>query len=311
MIPVMLDVDPGHDDAVAIMLACGATELEVRAVTTVAGNVPLEKTTRNALRVLTFLGCSEIPVAAGAGAPLERQLVTAEHVHGQSGLDGVKLPEPGFEPDGRGALRLMAEVVRGSSEPVALIPTGPLTNVAAFLRECPELRSGVERVVLMGGSHGPGNTTPAAEFNAYVDPEAARAVFRSGLPVTMVGLDVTRKAVAGPGELQALRNLGRVGNAAADLASYGFGGSAGSGPIHDAVAVAAVVEPGLLETRPAYVDVECEGGITCDETVCDFAGVAGEPPNAGVGLDLDPERFFELLYRSLKNLREAGSGPAS
>lgn len=302
MVPVILDVDPGHDDALAVMLACGAPELEVRGVTTVAGNVPLEKTTRNALRVLSFLGRTEVPVAAGADAPLERELVTAEHVHGRSGLDGVGLPEPVFEPDGRGAVRLMAEVVRGSPNPVTLIPTGPLTNVARLLEEYPELRRGLDRVVLMGGSHGPGNTTPAAEFNAYVDPEAARLVFRSGLHVTMVGLDVTRKAVAGEAEVQRLRALGAVGNAAADLATYGFGESAGSGPIHDAVAVASVIEPGILQTRPAHVDVECEGELTRGETVCDFAGVTGEPPNAEVGLDLDPQRFFEVLHRSLANL---------
>jgi len=205
--PIILDVDPGHDDAVALMLACGAPELGVRAVTTVAGNVPLQKTTRNALRVLSLIGREDVPVGAGAEAPLARPLRTAENIHGESGLDGPKLAEPTFAPDERDAVRLMADVVEESVEPVTLIPTGPLTNVATFLEEHPRLKESIGRIVLMGGSMGLGNTTPAAEFNVYVDPEAARIVFESGLPVTMVGLDVTHEAAAGPEEVRRLQAL--------------------------------------------------------------------------------------------------------
>src|SRR5918992_262871 len=289
------------------MFACGAPELDVLAVTTVAGNVPLEKTTRNALRILSLIGRPDIPVAAGAASPLHRPLHTAENIHGESGLDGPEIPAPSFEPDERGATELIADTLREAPEPVTLIPTGPLTNVAAFLREHPELKERVARISLMGGSIGLGNTTPAAEFNVYVDPEAAREVFESGLPITMSGLDVTHQAGAGPEERERLRSLGGVGGVVAGLRDffaatyeriYGFDAP----PLHDPVAVAAVLEPGLLKTRPMRGDVECQGELTRGETVCDFYGVTGEPPNAEVGVELARESFFELLYESLARL---------
>jgi inosine-uridine nucleoside N-ribohydrolase len=305
--PVILDVDPGHDDAVAVMLACGAPALDLLAVTTVAGNAPLEKTTRNALRVLSLIGHTDVPVAAGASSPLHRPLHTAEDIHGESGLDGPKIPDPSFEPDERTATDLIADTLREAPEPVTLIPTGPLTNVATFLREHPELKDRVAHISLMGGSIGLGNTTPAAEFNVYVDPEAAREVFESGLPITMSGLDVTHQAGAGPAERENLRSLGRIGAVAAELLEffagtyervYGFGAP----PLHDAVAVATVMELGLLQTRPMRVDVECESELTRGESVCDFYGVTGKPPNAEVGVELDRESFFDLLYRVLGRL---------
>ncbi|MDX6380157.1 MAG: hypothetical protein QOI57_1181 [Rubrobacteraceae bacterium] len=305
--PVILDVDPGHDDAVALMLACGAPELEVRAVTTVAGNVSLPKTTRNALRVLSLIGCDDVPVGMGAEAPLVRLLHTAEDIHGESGLDGPELAEPTFSPDERGAIRLMADILEASTEPVTLIPTGPLTNVATFLEKHPRLKEKIARIVLMGGSMGLGNTTPAAEFNIYVDPEAARTVFRSGLQITKVGLDVTHKAGAGPEEARRLRTIGRVGEVAAELVTfftdtYKRTFRFDAPPIHDAVAVAAVVEPGILETRPMRVEIECESELTRGETVCDMHGVWGKPPNAEVGVKLDRAAFFQILFRSLKEL---------
>jgi pyrimidine-specific ribonucleoside hydrolase len=307
-IPVILDVDPGHDDAVALMFACGAPELDLLAVTTVAGNVSLEKTTRNALRVLSLIGRTDVPVAAGAASPLERRLHTAEDIHGESGLEGPEIPDAAFEPDGRGATDLIADTLREAPEPVTLIPTGPLTNIARFLREHPDLTDRIARISLMGGSIGLGNTTPAAEFNVYVDPEAASVVFESGIPITMSGLDVTHQTGVGPGERQRLRSLGRIGGVVAELMEffaatyervYGFGAP----PLHDPVALAAVVEPALLETRPMRVDVECEGELTRGETVCDFYGVTGKPPNAEVGVKLERDAFFDLLYRSLGNLR--------
>jgi pyrimidine-specific ribonucleoside hydrolase len=306
-IPAILDVDPGHDDAVAIMLACAAPDLDLLAVTTVAGNVPLDKTTRNALRVLSLIGHTDVPVAAGAPSPLHRPLHTAENIHGESGLEGPEIPDPSFEPDECGATALIADTLREAPEPVTLIPTGPLTNIAAFLREHPELKERVARISLMGGSIGLGNTTPAAEFNVYVDPEAAREVFESGIPITMSGLDVTHQARAGPAERELLRSLGRTGGVVAGLLEffagtyeriYGFDAP----PLHDPVAVAAVLEPGLLKTHPMRVDVECQGELTRGETVCDFYGVTGRPPNAEVGVELDREGFFELLYRTLGRL---------
>ena len=267
----------------------------------------MEKTTRNALRVLSLIGHVDVPVGAGVEAPLVRPLHTAEHIHGESGLDGPELPEPAFAADGRGAVRLIADVVESSGEPITLVPTGPLTNVATFLEEYPQLKENVSRMVLMGGSVGPGNTTPAAEYNIYVDPEAASIVFGSGLPVTMVGLDVTREATAGPEEVRRLRNLGRVGEVAVELVTVCAGAysrvyRSGGLPIHDAVAVAAVIELGIIESCPMRVEIECHGELTRGETVCDVHGVWGKPSNTEVGLELDREVFFEILYRSLGKL---------
>src|SRR5215207_4012963 len=305
--PVILDVDPGHDDAVAIMLACGAPDLDLLAVTTVAGNVPLEKTTRNALRVLSLIGHSDVPVAAGASSPLYRPLHTAENIHGESGLDGLEIPDPSFEPDERGAVKLIADTLRRAPEPVTLVPVGPLTNVALVLREHPELNERVARISLMGGSIGLGNTTPAAEFNIYVDPEAAREGFESGLPITMSGLDITHQARAGPKERERLRAMGNVGSVVAGFldffaATYERTFGFDAPPLHDPVAVAAVLESDLLKTRPMRVDIECESELTRGETVCDFYGVTGKKPNAEVGVDLDRENFFELLYGALGRL---------
>jgi len=303
-----MDVDPGHDDAVALMLACGHPDLDLLAVTTVAGNVSLEKTTHNALRVLSLVGCTDVPVGAGASEPLERPLHTAENIHGKSGLDGPEeIPEPSFVADERGAVDLISDTLRASSEPVTLVCVGPLTNVAGFLREHPDLKDRVGRISLMGGSMGLGNTKPAAEFNIYVDPEAAREVFESGLPITMSGLDVTHQASAGPEERERLRATGRVGGVVAGLLDFfastyerTFGFDAP--PLHDPVAVAAVLEPGLLKTRPMRVDIECESDLTRGETVCDFYGVTGRAPNAEVGLELDREGFFKLLFEALGRL---------
>jgi pyrimidine-specific ribonucleoside hydrolase len=305
--PVILDVDPGHDDAVALMMACGSPDLDLLAVTTVAGNVSLEKTTRNALRVLSLVGYTHVPVAAGAPEPLRRSLRTAEDIHGESGLDGPEIPEAGFEPDERGAVELIADTLRGSPEPVTLVPVGPLTNVATLLREHPELKEKISHVSLMGGSIGLGNTTPAAEFNIFVDPEAAREVFDSGLPVTMSGLDVTHQAGVGPAERERLRAVGGLGAVVAELLDFfaaTYEGVFGFDvpPLHDPVAVAAVLNSGLLGTRPMRVDVECGSNLTRGETVCDFYGVTGKPPNAEVGVELDRDAFFEHLYDALGRL---------
>lgn len=309
-LPVIIDADPGRDDAVALILACGAERpdgLDVRAVTTVAGNASLAKTTRNALKVLSLLGRTGIPVAAGAEKPLYRGLVTAEHVHGESGLElssGSRLPEPATAPDSRDAVSLMAGVLESSPEPVTLIPTGPLTNVAVLLDRRPELAARIRRIVMMGGSIGPGNTTPAAEFNVYVDPEAARAVFGGGVPLTMVGLDVTRRAVAEEEHLRRLRLMGEIGEVAGALLLEPEWRPRSGEPAaaHDAVAVAAALEPEVLVTRLMRVEVECAGEHTTGETVCDVTGIAGKPPNTEVAVNLDVERVMELLLDSVRKL---------
>ncbi len=309
----VLDVDPGHDDAVAIALALSAPEVEVLAVTMVAGNASVEKTTRNALGVLSLLGREDVPVGAGAPSPLVRPAsMDGARIHGEGGLgefgeslaggEDVSLRE--LSPDGRGALRLMADVVGASTTPVTLVPTGPLTNVANFLEGHPDLKGKVGRIVLMGGSVGLGNATPAAEFNVYLDPEAVRSVFASGVPITMCGLDVGRSARAGDELVGELRQMGGPASLVARIiesyaATYEKATGRKEPPLYDAVAVAAVVDARVLKTRALRVEVKCAGEHTLGATVCDLLGVWEREPNAEVGLELDEAAFFEVLRRSL------------
>jgi len=303
--PIILDCDPGHDDAIALLLALGSPELELLGVTTTYGNQTLEKTTANALRVLELAGRTDVPVATGAATPLERELVVAAHVHGESGLDGPTLPAPSAVPVSTDAVAWIAGAVRASATPVTLVPTGPLTNVARYLRE--HGTAGVERIVLMGGAIAEGNMTPAAEFNIWADPEAARLVFDAGLDVTMIGLDVTHQAVTGPDVQQRLRDAGPIGVFVAELVdfftvyhrqTYGWDGA----PIHDAVAVAHVLRPGLVETKLRNVAVELESELCRGRTVVDLWLRTERPVNAHVGVDLDTEAFFDLLVDRINRL---------
>jgi inosine-uridine nucleoside N-ribohydrolase len=301
---IVIDCDPGHDDAIAILLALASPEVELVGVTTVAGNQTLDKTTRNALVTLEVGGRGDIPVAAGADAPLSRELRTAAHVHGESGLDGPELAEPRAQPVAEHAVDFLAEVIDGGT---VLVPTAPLTNLALLLERHPEVRGRIEHIVWMGGAIGEGNVTPAAEFNAFVDPEAAAVVFASGIPITMIGLDVTHKALFTRAHAERLREAGRAGRFVAELSdffqrfherSYGFEGS----PIHDAMAVAHVIDPTLVTTRRANVAVETSSELCDGRTVVDLRGVTGRPENADVGVDVDAERFFELLVSRIASL---------
>jgi inosine-uridine nucleoside N-ribohydrolase len=303
--PIVLDCDPGHDDAIALLLALASPEVELLGVTTTYGNQTLEKTTTNALRVLELVGRTDVPVAAGAERPLVRELAVAGHVHGESGLDGPALPPPSTKPVEADAVAFMAERIGGAGRQVTLVPTGPLTNVARFL----ELHgtTNVQRIVLMGGSIGEGNMTPAAEFNIWCDPEAAVRVFRSGLDVTMIGLDVTHKAIAGPEVTARLREAGRVGVFVAELneffslyhqRTYGWDGA----PIHDAVAAATVIRPGLVETRHVNVEIEVESELSRGRTVVDRWRRTERAPNANVGVDVDADAFFDLLVERIATL---------
>jgi len=304
-IPVILDCDPGHDDAIALLLALASPELDLLGVTTTYGNQTLEKTTANALRVLELVGRTDVRLAAGAGAPLERELVVAAHVHGDSGLDGPVLPEPTTTPASTDAVSFLAELVRSAERPVTLVPTGPLTNIARYLREWGS--DGIERIVLMGGAIAEGNFTPAAEFNIWCDPEAAAIVFASGLDVTMIGLDVTHKAVLGPEVEERLRVTGRTGAFVAELnvffsryhmKTYGWNGA----PIHDAVAVAHVIRPRLVETRHRNVEIERDSELCRGRTVVDLWNRTDRPSNARVGVDLDATAFFDLLVERIASL---------
>jgi pyrimidine-specific ribonucleoside hydrolase len=303
--PIVLDCDPGHDDALAITLALARPELRLLGITTVGGNSPLANTTRNALRVLALLGRSDVPVAPGAERPLLREPWTPVEFHGESGLDGADLPEPEAAPRPEGALALTESLVAAAGRPVTLVATAPLTNVALLLRARPRIREGIERICLMGGSLGEGNTTAAAEFNAWQDPEAATIVFGSGIPISMMGLDVTHRALFLEPDVARLEALGtRLARVWVDLLRffalyhrrrYGWDGS----PIHDAVAVAHLAVPGLVTTRLLRVDVETAGELTRGRTVADPEGLRGLPPNAEVGVDIDRARFVDLLVDAI------------
>ncbi|MFQ2164431.1 pyrimidine-specific ribonucleoside hydrolase RihA [Aeromonas hydrophila] len=306
-LPVILDCDPGHDDAIALILALASPELKVLAVTTSAGNQTPDKTLNNALRILTLLGRDDIPVAAGAPKPLARELIIADNVHGESGLDGPKLPDPAFAPVAMTALELMAKCLRESPEPVTLVPTGPLTNIALLLAAHPELKSKIARIVLMGGAAGPGNWTPAAEFNIYVDPQAADMVFKSGLPITMCGLDVTHEAQVMDEDIERVRAITNpVAQCVAGLLDFfmiyhrdpkwGFAGA----PLHDPCTIAWLLAPALFHGVECRVDIETGGIHTSGMTVVDRYGLTGKAANALVLLGLDRAGFIDLLVTRLR-----------
>jgi purine nucleosidase/pyrimidine-specific ribonucleoside hydrolase len=308
--PIILDCDPGHDDAIAIMLAAGDPAVDLLAITTVAGNQTLGKTTLNALRVCTLAGIDDVPVAAGSDRPLTRPLQVAADVHGASGLDGPQFGEPAVQVGGEHAVDLMHRILREHPEPVTLVPTGPLTNIALLLTRYPGVVERVREIVLMGGSTERGNVSPYAEFNIFVDPEAAAIVFGSGVPVTMCGLNVTHQALVTPNVVARLEALGGdLGPVCVELMTFFadayrklFGFEAP--PLHDPVAVARVIDPTLVECVEAHVAIEVVGEHTRGATVVDFAG----PPNAKVAVGLDVPRFWDRLVTALDTLSRPAPG---
>jgi inosine/uridine nucleosidase len=303
-VPIVLDCDPGHDDAFAILLAAGSPLADLRALTTVGGNGTLASVTYNALRVCTLAGIRDVPVAAGAEGPLRGALETAADVHGESGLDGPDLPEPEITLDPRPAAGLMADVLREAAEPVTIVATGPLTNVAVLLESAPDVRDRIARIVWMGGSRGRGNRTPYAEFNAWVDPEAAEICVSSGVPFTLVGLHLTHEALATPEVVERIRGVGGVlGDVAADWLGYfsatyreiwGF-----DAPLHDPCALAIALDPALATFEDAFLAIETEGRWTRGATVIDPFGRLGMQPNAQVALAIDVERFWAMLIAAI------------
>ncbi len=300
---VIIDTDPGVDDALALMLAMRSPELKIEAITPVAGNVPLELTLPNALRMVEIAGRTDIPVAAGAKTPLVRRLVTAAYAHGENGLGGAVFPDPKIKPVSQPAAELIRDIVRKYPHEVTLITVGPLTNVATALNSDSELASLIPRLVMMGGSLSGGNITPAAEFNIYVDPEAARIVFQSGIPITMVGLDVTRRTSLTDEHVRVLEAAPNpVSQAAAKIARNAIDHNRSQGFIvgpnmHDSLAVAAYLDPTILKWKDYYVDVETMGELTAGETL-------GYSPNAG-----DLRRTPEMEKQAAQNMPIRGSAP--
>lgn len=303
-IPVILDGDPGHDDAIAWMLAKASPSLEIRAVTSVCGNQTIEKTTYNALRICTLLGITA-PVAMGKPSPLLAKPMNAPSVHGQSGLDGPVLPEPRIELSALRSVELMAKVLRESEAPVTIVCTGPQTNVAALLLAHPELKPKIGRISLMGGGIAHGNWTPAAEFNILVDPEAAKTVFESGIPITMSGLDVTEQALIYPADFARIRAVGNpVARIVADWLEYfyefhrklGYPGA----PLHDPVAVVSLIRPQLLTSKELCVEIETKGEYCRGATV----GHDRKPANARVNFGIDRDGFADLLVEAVSAYEE-------
>nr|WP_216318381.1 nucleoside hydrolase [Deinococcus aestuarii] len=297
---VILDGDPGHDDAVNILLALTSPELRVLGLTTVFGNVSLPRTTRNTL-VVRELARADVPVYRGADRPLVAEAISAELVHGESGLGGPHLPTPSRDVAPGHAAQFIIRAVRERPGDVTLVPTGPLTNVALALRLAPDIAPLIRQIVWMGGSTDVGNWTPAAEFNALADPEAAHIVFTSGVPLTMIGLNASHQAIAHPARVAAFRELGtEVGEFVAVLLEffaehhrerYGWDG----GALHDPLTVAWLLRPELFRTRPMHVEIDLTGGPSRGRTVADVWGVTGRAPNAEVMTEVDADGFFGLL----------------
>ena len=310
-IPVILDGDPGHDDAIAWTIAHASGRFDILAVTTAAGNQTIEKTTYNALRVCALIGLN-VPVARGCPRPLLTEPMNAPSVHGESGLDGPPLPEPAFAEEPVGAVELMARVICGCPDKVTLVSTGPLTNAAALLLAHPELKPRIERISLMGGGLLFGNWTPAAEFNILVDPEAAKIVFESGVPILMAGLDVTEKALILPKDFERIR---AQGSAVSDVVwqwlefFYRFHRTLGyeGAPMHDPCAVMALIHPELFTMRDFYVQVETLGDYCKGATIADWHSVLGREPNATCLLGVDRDAFADRLVELIGRYREVGA----
>ena len=306
---IIIDTDPGQDDAVAILLALASPELELLGITCVAGNVPLELTAKNARIVCELAGRPETRVFAGCDAPLSRKLVTAEHVHGKTGLDGLTLPDPTMPLQDRHAVDFLIDTLR--AEPagtVTLCPIGPLTNIATAMQRAPDIIPRIQEIVLMGGGYFEGgNITPAAEFNIYVDPEAAKIVFDAKVPLVVMPLDVTHKALTSRARVEGFRNAGRVGPAVAswtdfferfDKEKYGSEGA----PLHDPCTIAYLLKPELFTGRHINVEIETGSDLTLGMTVADWWRVSGRAPNAHFMGGIDDEGFFALLTERLARL---------
>lgn len=307
--PLIIDCDPGVDDAIALLLALASpAEFNLLGITTVAGNVPLALTQYNARRICQLAQRFDVPVFAGCPRPMVNPPVTAEHIHGQTGLDGAVLPEPTFPLEPPHAVSFLIHQLHNASEPVTLATLGPLTNLAVALIQYPDMAAGIDQVVVMGGALGLGNVTPAAEFNIYADPHAARVVMESGLPIMLVGLDVTHQVLTTPARLNAFEQLGTpVGRAVADLLRY-YGkaevdryGLPGA-PLHDPCVMAYLLAPHLFTGRLMRVAVETESALCMGRTVIDSYPAASAPANALVLETADADGIYQLLLERLARL---------
>ncbi len=302
---IILDCDPGHDDAIALMMSAKHPSLELLGVTIVAGNQTLEKTLVNGLNVCQKLGLS-VPVYAGMKRPIMRQQIVAADIHGESGLDGPVFDPLTKKPEPEHAVSYLIRTLMASEGDITLVAVGPLSNVAVAMRMEPGIVSKIREIVLMGGAYGTGNVTPSAEFNIYADPEAARVVFTSGVPIVMMGLDLTNQTVCTADVIERMRNTGnRAGALFADIMSftlktqaevYGLAG----GPVHDATCIGYLIDPGCITTKDMYVEIDVNEGPCYGRTVCDELGITGKTPNAKVGTRIDTPRFWDRVEECIR-----------
>ncbi len=308
--PIIIDTDPGQDDAIAILVALASPELDVRGITTVAGNVPQPLVTTNTLRLVELAKRTDVPVYRGCSRPIVRELNTAEYVHGPTGIDGTDLPEPAIEPAlGHGVDFIIDTCLAAADGEITICPLGPLTNIGTAIVKEPTIIPKIREIVMMGGGFREGgNTTPVAEFNIYVDPHAARIVFDSGVPMTVMPLDVTHKALVLPEHVERLRALGTpAGDASAemlgfyvrfDIERYGFEG----GPLHDPCTIAYLIAPDLFRGEKVAVTVEIDSELTIGQTIADWWGMTDAEPQSTVMLDVDAEAFMDLVIERIGRL---------
>ncbi|WP_312369616.1 ribonucleoside hydrolase RihC [Lachnoclostridium sp.] len=299
--PIIIDTDPGIDDALAIAIALYANELDVKLVTTVAGNVGIDKTTYNALRLLKFFEKESIPVAVGADRPLIRPYEDASYIHGKSGMEGYDFEDPTVTPIAENAVNAMRNIIMESKEPITIVAIGPLTNVALLIKVYPEVKENIKEVVMMGGSLTRGNKGVMSEYNVGVDPEAAYILFHSGLNITMVGLDIGLKALVLPEDSEEIKTMNKTGEMAYCLFKTYRGGSFNTGlKMYDSTAIAYLLAPEIYEVVDTYVDVELAGSMTAGCTVVDLKGYLKQPNNAKVCIDVDANKFRDWFKESIR-----------
>ncbi|MCR8657492.1 ribonucleoside hydrolase RihC [Paenibacillus endoradicis] len=298
--PIIIDTDPGIDDAVALAIALYSDKLDVRLITTIAGNVGLDKVTTNALRLLKFFN-KNVPVALGADRPLIKEPIDASDIHGSTGMDGYDFEEPTEDLVLKEhAVNAMYRVIMASEKPITIVPIGPLTNIALLLSMYPDAKKNIEEIVLMGGSTTRGNYGVMAEFNIAADPEAAKMVFQSNLPIVMVGLDVGLKALVYPEDSEKLKEMNQTGNMIYQLFQKYRGGSLKTGlKMYDSTAIAYLLQPEMFQVVDTFVDVELSGSMTTGCTVVDLKGYLKQPNNAKVCVDIDPQMFKQWFMESL------------
>jgi purine nucleosidase len=306
--PLIIDCDPGVDDAIALMLAFAAPEFEILGITTVAGNVPLSRTSANARRICELVNRRDTRIFAGCPRPILRSLITAEEVHGETGLTGINLPKPTMPLQAEHAVNWIIQTLKQTAEPITIVTLGPMTNIAMAIVQAPEIMPKIQELVLMGGAITHGNITPSAEFNLYIDPHAAQIVFTSGIPLTMVSLDVTHTAIATTDRLAKLQAVGKLGEIVAQLLNaygeydksrHGFAGA----PLHDPCVIAYLLQPALFESRSLFVQIETNEGPGLGRTIVDWYGVTAQSPNVNVVTQIDADSFYHLLTERIANLR--------